>query len=82
MWGFCHECLWEKVKEFIRKEKFVPAGCTKDERDQRISTVVRKMDLHRKAQGRLYLLYVLAKAKWSARVRGCSVDCLPPQPVY
>ena len=39
MWGFCHECFWEKVKEIIRKEKFYPAGCTKEERDQRISTV-------------------------------------------
>ena len=65
------------------KEKFVPAGCTKGERDQRISIVVRKMDLHRKAQCRLYILFMLAKAKWSAqvpaRVPGCFGDFLPTQ---
>ena len=53
-----------------------------EERDQRISTVVRKMDLHRKAQGRLYILYMLAKAKWSAPVRWCFGDFVLPQPVY
>ena len=30
MWGFCAAWLWDQVEEFMRKEKFTPAGCTVD----------------------------------------------------
>ena len=44
-------------------EKFVPAGCTHEQWDRRISKAVRDMNLQRNPKGRLCILYVLAKAK-------------------
>ena len=63
MWGFCSAWLWDRVEEFMRKEKFTPAGCTIDQWNNRIAKVVRDMSLQRNPKGRLCIVYVLAKAK-------------------
>ena len=62
MWGFC-AWLWDQVEDFMRKEKFTPAGCTVDQWNTRIARVVNDMGLQRNPKGRLCILYVLAKAK-------------------
>ena len=63
MWGFCVAWLWDQVEDFMRKEKFTPAGCTVDQWNTKIARVVNDMSVHCNPKGRLCILYVLAKAK-------------------
>ena len=63
MLGFCAAWLWDQVEEFMRNEKFTPAGCTVDQLNTKIARVVKDMSLQRNPKGRLCILYVLAKAK-------------------
>ena len=68
MWGFGSAWLWDQVADFMKKEKFSPAGCLVDQWNNRIAKAVRVMSLQRNPKGRLCVLYVLAKAK-SLRTR-------------
>ena len=56
MWGFCAAWLWDQVEEFMRKENFIPAGCTVDQWNTKIARVVKDMSLQRNPKGRLCIL--------------------------
>ena len=61
MWGFCSAWLWDKVEEFMRIEKFVPASYTQEQWDHLIATAGSDMNLQRNPKAGI--LCVLAKAK-------------------
>ena len=63
LWGFCSAWVWEKVTEFMINENFDHTGWTQDEWAHAIGDAISDMELERNKQGKLCILYVLAKAK-------------------
>ena len=61
--GFCSALVWKKVTRFIINEKFDHTGWTQKELAHGKGDAIEGMEPERKKQGKLCILYVLAKAK-------------------